>query len=374
MINRSVTILSDDALTLLQALIAIPSLSKQENETADCIELFLQQRNIKTNRELNNVWATNKYFDKSKPSVLLNSHHDTVAANSKYTRDPLLPEIINGKLYGLGSTDAGASLVCLIAAFIHFYEIENLPYNIVLAASAEEEISGKDGVEQLFAINAFRELFQHKDSFAIVGEPTELQLAIAEKGLLVLDCIAHGKAGHAARNEGENAIYKAIKAIEWFQQYHFAKISDSLGEVKMTVTSIATENKAHNVVPAGCSFVVDIRVTDVYTHEEIISTIQKHVDVEIKPRSTRLRSSSIDINHPIVKAGIALGKTTYGSPTASDQALIPLPSLKCGPGFSGQSHSADEFVEVRWIEEAVKFYIGWIGKLSGMDTGATDNG
>jgi acetylornithine deacetylase len=363
MSNKVSTILSDDALHLLKRLVAIPSLSKEETGTATCIAGFLTEKGIEYNREANNIWSVNKFFDASKPSILLNSHHDTVAPNSKYTRDPFLPMIEEGKLFGLGSTDAGASLVCLIAAFIYFYEKKDLAYNIVLAVSAEEEISGKDGIEKLFGEEKFRAFFAHPNSFALVGEPTELQLAIAEKGLLVLDCIAHGKAGHAARDEGENAIYKALQAIQWFRDFRFEKISTALGEVKMTVTSIATENKAHNVVPASCSFVVDIRVTDVYTHEEILAIIQQNVGVEIKPRSTRLRSSSIAMDHPVVKAGIALGKSTYGSPTASDQALIPLPSLKCGPGFSGQSHSADEFVEVRWISEAVRFYIELIERL-----------
>ena len=361
--NKDKTILLADALALLQLLIAIPSVSKDEEGTANCIDKFLKERNITTSRSANNIWAVNKYFDNSKPTILLNSHHDTVAANAKYTRDPFLPGITDGKLYGLGSTDAGASLVCLIAVFIYFYEEELLPYNLVLAASAEEEISGKDGIEKLFSENKFSGLFAHEDSFAIVGEPTELQLAVAEKGLLVLDCVAHGTAGHAAREEGENAIYKAVKAIEWFREFRFQKISPALGEIKMSVTSVFTENKAHNVVPASCSFVVDIRVTDVYTHEEIINIARQELDVDITARSTRLRSSSISVDHPVVKAGMALGKTTYGSPTASDQALIPLPSLKCGPGFSGQSHSADEFVEVRWIKEAVEFYIDWIGLL-----------
>lgn len=369
--KESVKILSDDALQLLQSLIAVPSLSKEEQGTADVIVSFLEERKIVINRHLNNVWAVNKYFGVAKPTILLNSHHDTVAANSKYTRDPFLPEIEDGKLFGLGSTDAGASLVSLIASFIYLYEHKDLHYNIVVAATAEEEISGKDGIEKLFSIKEFNDLFLHKDSFAIVGEPTELQLAIAEKGLLVLDCTAHGKAGHAAREEGENALYKAMKAIAWFQQFRFPLVSDTLGEVKMTVTSVHTENKAHNVVPATCSFVVDIRVTDVYTHEAILDIIQQHVEAEVKPRSTRLRSSSIDTAHPIVQAGIALGKTTYGSPTASDQALIPLPSLKCGPGFSGQSHSADEFVEVRWIGEAIEFYINWLEK---MDNWKINNG
>lgn len=371
MTKKDISILSADALNLLQSLIAIPSLSKEENGTAICINDFLTERNIKTSRSLNNIWAVNKHFDKSKPSILLNSHHDTVATNSKYTKDPFLPSVEEGKLYGLGSTDAGASLVCLTAAFIYFYEEKELPYNIVLAASAEEEISGKDGIEKLFSDKTFSDLFSHPGSFAIVGEPTELQLAIAEKGLLVLDCVANGKAGHAAREEGENAIYKAIAVIEWFKNFRFEKISPTLGEVKMTVTSVFTDNKAHNVVPASCNFVVDVRVTDVYTHEEIIETVQQHVDVEVKPRSTRLRSSSIDMSHPVVKAGIALGKTTYGSPTASDQALIPLPSLKCGPGFSGQSHSADEFIEIRWVKEATEFYIKWLEAV--MDNGKINN-
>lgn len=359
----SLEILSKDALQLLQSLIAIPSLSKNEDGTANCIAAFLDKKNIQFIRQGNNVWAINKYFDANKPGILLNSHHDTVAPNSKYSRNPFLPQIEDGKLYGLGSTDAGASLVCLIAAFIYFYQKQGLPYNIILAASAEEEISGKDGIESLFAIPEFKNWFAHKNSFAIVGEPTELHLAIAEKGLLVLDCTAEGKAGHAARNEGDNAIYKAMQAMEWFKNYRFPKISKTLGEVKMTVTSIETENKAHNVVPATCKFVVDIRVTDVYTHEEILQIIQANVDVEVCARSTRLRSSFIPVEHPIVQAGLALGKTTYGSPTASDQALIPLPGLKCGPGFSGQSHSADEFISVHWIDDAITFYIDWLHQL-----------
>ena len=355
--NNSIHIITQNAIVLLQQLIAIPSLSKQEDKTADHLENFLQQRGITVHRLMNNLWACNKNYDAAKPTILLNSHHDTVAANSKYTRNPHHAEIEEGKLYGLGSTDAGASLVCLMAAFLYFYDSTNFAYNIVFAASAEEEISGWDGIEKLFDDEKFAACFNHSNSFAIVGEPTQLELAIAEKGLLVLDCVAHGRAGHAAREEGENAIYKAIKAIEWFKNYRFKKISPTLGEVKMTVTSINTQNKAHKVVPPQCSFVVDIRVTELYEHEEVIAVIKEHVELELTARSTRLKSSCIDIDHPIVKAGIALGKKTYGSPTASDQALIPLPSLKCGPGFSGQSHSADEFIEVRWIREAVNFYV-----------------
>ncbi len=350
-------IITADAISLLQQLIAIPSLSKKEDKTAVCLENFLTAKGVAFHRLQNNVWAGNKKFDASKPTVLLNSHHDTVPANAAYTRDPHLATIEDGKLYGLGSTDAGASLVSLLAAFLYFDEAEDLPYNIVWAASAEEEISGKDGIEKLFVEENFKKLFLHADSFAIVGEPTQLELAIAEKGLLVLDCTAHGRAGHAARDEGENALYKAMDAIDWFRKYRFENISPVLGPVKMTVTSIQTPNKAHNVIPPACSFVADIRINELYTHEQILDTIKQHVNIEVMPRSTRMRSSSIDVNHPVIKAGISLGKKTYGSPTTSDKALIPLPSLKCGPGFSGQSHSANEFVAVSDIEEGVAFYI-----------------
>jgi acetylornithine deacetylase len=350
-------IVTFDAIHLLEELIAIPSLSREENNTADAIELFLKERNIDTKRSMNNVWCINQHFDAAKPSILLNSHHDTVPPNAKYTNDPYLPKISDGRLYGLGSTDAGASLVSLMAAFLYFYEEEDLNYNLVFAASAEEEISGSNGIEKLFSDAAFKLLFTHSDSFAVVGEPTTLDLAIAEKGLLVLDCTVHGTAGHAAREEGDNAIYKAMKAIDWFKSHRFERVSELLSEVKMTVTSIQTENKAHNVVPATCSFVVDIRITEMYTHEEIIDAIKENVEAEIKPRSTRLLSSSINADHPIVKAGTELGRKTYGSPTLSDQALIPLPSLKCGPGNSAQSHSADEFVAIEDIEEGVGAYI-----------------
>jgi acetylornithine deacetylase len=361
--SHSTQIGSDETLLLLQQLIAIPSLSKQESKTADAIEGFLEKKGVQFRRVENNVWARNLFFDPNKPSILLNSHHDTVPANAAYTLDPHQAQIIGDKLFGLGSTDAGASLVCLLSCFVHFYQHQDLPYNLVIAATAEEEISGTNGIELLFKDPFFAGLFQHTKSFAIVGEPTELQLAIAEKGLLVLDCNVAGRAGHAAREEGENAIYKAIKAIDWFQHFRFPKISDSLGEVKMTVTAISTQNKAHNIIPASCDFVVDIRVTDVYTHEEILDIIADHVDLQCTPRSTRLRSSFIPTDHPIVKAGMVLGKTVYGSPTSSDQALIPLPSLKCGPGFSGQSHSADEYIELTWIPEALAFYVNWLEKL-----------
>lgn len=339
------------AIQLLQQLIATPSFSREEDKTAYIIERFFKEKDIATNRHLNNVWCMNKYFDAGKPTILLNSHHDTVKPNQHYTRDPYQPEVKDGKLYGLGSNDAGGPLVSLIAAFLHFYDKENLIYNVIIAATAEEEISGTNGIESILALLP-------PVAFAIVGEPTQTNLAIAEKGLLVLDCLVHGVPGHAAREEGENAIYKALADINWFRTYRFAKVSESLGPVKMSVTVINTENKAHNVVPAQCTFVVDVRVTDAYTHEEVLAIIQQHVSCEVKARSLRLRSSWIDRNHPLVQAGILLGKTTYGSPTTSDQAVIPVPSLKCGPGDSARSHTADEFIFVDEIRQGIDTYIG----------------
>lgn len=342
-----------DSVELLKQLIAIPSFSKEEVATADAIEAFLSKRNIPAQRKKNNIWCTNKYFDKTKPSILLNSHHDTVLPNPQYTKDPFAPIVEDGKLYGLGSNDAGGALVSLIATFLYFYAAADLKYNLILAATAEEEVSGRDGIELILP-----EL--GKIDFAIVGEPTLTNLAIAEKGLMVLDCIAHGKSGHAAREEGDNAIYKALHAIEWFRSFKFPKVSQVLGPIKMSVTVVNTINKAHNVVPAECSFIVDVRVTDAYTLEEALEIIQRNVSVEVKPRSMRMRPSGIDIQHPIVQAGIHLGKTTYGSPTTSDQALIPVPSLKCGPGDSARSHTADEFIYLKEIEEGIRSYISML--------------
>ncbi|MBC8033285.1 MAG: M20 family metallo-hydrolase [Chitinophagaceae bacterium] len=342
--------LYNESIGLLKQLIATPSFSREEDATALLLETFLRQKNIETHRVKNNIWCRNRYFDESRPSLLLNSHHDTVKPNLQYTRDPFSPHTVDGKLYGLGSNDAGGSLVALIATFLHFYDKQDLKYNIMLAISAEEEISGREGIELLLP---------HLGTidFAIVGEPTLTNLAIAEKGLLVIDCTAHGRAGHAARNEGENAVYKALKDIEWLNSFRFPKVSPLLGPVKMSVTVINTENKAHNVVPASCSFVADVRVTDAYTLEEVLETIRRHISSDLKPRSLRMRSSSIAIDHPIVLAGKALGKTTYGSPTTSDQALIPFPSLKCGPGDSARSHTADEFIYLHEVEAGIDTYI-----------------
>lgn len=341
---------TNEAISLLKELIAIPSFSKEEDKTADLIEKFLSAKGVAAKRFLNNVWAVNKHFDESKPCLLLNSHHDTVKPNKAYTLDPFSPIEKDGKLFGLGSNDAGGSLVALMAVFLYFNEAEGLAYNLVFAATAEEEISGKNGIEILLA-----EL--PKIDCGIVGEPTQMQMAIAERGLLVLDVITKGVAGHAAREEGENALYKALPDIEWFKNYRFEKVSPLLGEVKMTVTVIETENKAHNVVPSQCKFVVDVRVNELYAFEEILHTIHANLKSEATPRSLRMRSTSIAMDHPLVTAGIQLKRSYYGSPTTSDKALMPFQTLKIGPGDSARSHTADEYIYIEEIEKGIDLYI-----------------
>lgn len=342
--------LYDDAVTLLKGLISIPSLSREEQGTAQLIADFLTERNIPHQRHLNNIWAKNKHFDPAKPVIVFNSHHDTVKPNPQYTRDPFSPDVVDGKLYGLGSNDAGGCLVSLIATFLHFYKRSDMAYNIVLTATAEEEISGINGIESILSQLPAIE-------FAIVGEPTQTQLATAEKGLMVLDCTVTGKAGHAARDEGENALYKAMPDLEWFRTFRFPKVSDTLGPVKMSVTVINTSNKAHNVVPADCTFVVDVRVTEQYTLEEVLEIIRANVQCEVKPRSLRMRPSGIPLEHPFVQAGLRHGKTTYGSPTTSDQALIPGTSIKMGPGDSARSHTADEYIYLDEVRQGIDSYI-----------------
>ncbi|MFN5170609.1 MAG: M20 family metallo-hydrolase [Cyclobacteriaceae bacterium] len=347
--------LREIATALLQQLIAVPSFSKEESKTASLLESFFASHGIKTNRLGNNVWAVNEHFSPDKPTLLLNSHHDTVRPNPGYTRDPFSATIEDGKLFGLGSNDAGGALVSLITTFVYFYHQTGLKYNLVLAATAEEEISGTGGIEMIWD-----KLL--KIDCAIVGEPTLLDMAIAEKGLLVLDCVAHGKAGHAAREEGTNAIYQALPDINWFRTFEFPKISPALGKVKMSVTVIQA-GQAHNQVPPQCSFTVDCRVTDAYTLDEILSTVRQHVTCDVKPRSLRLRPSGIDADHPLVNAGRKLGLNLYGSPTTSDQALIPVPSVKIGPGDSARSHSADEFIFVNEIEKGIETYVRLIESL-----------
>lgn len=352
---NNIDILIQDSTSLLASLIEIPSFSREEENTALCIIDFLTQRGVHINRVGNNIIALNKYFNADKPTILLNSHHDTVKPNPGYTKNPFKAIVEDGKLYGLGSNDAGGCLVSLIATFLFYYEEEDLAYNLCLVASAEEEVSGKGGIE---------EAYKHIPScaFAVVGEPTLLNLAVAEKGLMVLDCVAHGESGHAAREEGVNAIYKAIEDINWFQSYSFSKESSFLGPVKMSVTMVNAGSQ-HNVVPAACTFVVDVRTTDVYSNVEVLDIIKDHVNADVIARSTRLNPSTIDLNHPIVQSGIALGKTTYGSPTMSDQALIPIQSIKVGPGDSARSHTADEFIYLHEIEDGVKFYINLLKRV-----------
>jgi acetylornithine deacetylase len=342
--------LYSEAVALLKSLIAQPSFSKEEEKTGDIIAAYLDSKGVPAHRLQNNIWARNKYFDPAKPTILLNSHHDTVKPNKAYSLDPFIPLEKDGRLYGLGSNDAGGCLVSLIATFVHFFEEKELSHNLILAATAEEEISGHNGIELLLPMLG-------KIEWGIVGEPTKLDLAVAEKGLLVLDCVSHGKAGHAAREEGENAIYKALRAIEWFRSYRAPKVSDLLGPVKMSVTVIDTDNRAHNVVPSQCHFVVDVRVNECYTFEELLDIIRQSVDCEVTPRSLRMRSSGIGLDHPIVLSGLQLGRSCYGSPTTSDKALMPFPALKTGPGDSARSHTADEYIFLQEIEEGISGYI-----------------
>ena len=342
--------LEQDAIGLLKQLIATPSFSKEEEKTAEILAGFLSSRGVSVNRLQNNIWAKNKHFDSGKPTILLNSHHDTVKPNKAYSLDPFAPLVQDGKLYGLGSNDAGGCLVSLIATFLYYYERDGLSHNLMLALSAEEEISGHNGIELLIPVLG-------KVDWAIVGEPTQMQLAVAEKGLLVLDCISYGKAGHAAREEGDNAIYKAMKDIEWFSSWRAPKVSNLLGPVKMSVTVVNTDNRAHNVVPSQCHFVVDVRVNELYTFEELLDIIRENVECEVTPRSLRMRSSSIPQDHPIILSGVNLGRTMYGSPTTSDKALMPFPALKSGPGDSARSHTADEFIFVEEIGQGIQGYI-----------------
>ena len=346
---------TDDAVALLQQMIAISSLSKEEKSLADFLERYIEIKGYVAVRKENNVWILSPGFDPARPTVLLNSHIDTVKPVAGWVRDPFRPSIENGKLFGLGSNDAGASIVSLLHVFF-FLTQKQQSYNLIFAASAEEEISGKNGIETLL-----QEL--PKVDFAIVGEPTGMNMAVAEKGLMVLDCTVHGQAGHAARNEGDNAIYKALPVIDWFKTFDFAKKSDLLGAVKMTVTQINAGTQ-HNVIPDKCSLVVDIRSNEMYSNQEILDEVRKHVSCDVVPRSTRLSSTATPLNHAIVKRGRELNRAVFGSPTLSDQAIMPFPSLKMGPGDSARSHTADEYILVNEISEAIEVYIQLLDGLN----------
>lgn len=336
----------------MQQLIATPSFSREEGGTADIIAAFLQSQGGAVQRKGHNVWVTNTHFDEAKHTLLLNSHHDTVKPSSGYTRNPYEASVENGKLYGLGSNDAGGPLMALLGAFLHFKDSTDLPFNLLFAATAEEEISGKGGIESIIHDLGNVQL-------AIVGEPTLMQMAVAERGLLVLDCTVTGKAGHAARNEGVNAIYLAMKDIEWFRAYQFEKDSEWLGPVSMNVTQI-NAGTAHNQVPAECTFVVDVRLNEHYPHDEALAIIRQHVSATVKERSMRIKPSFIETTHPLIVAGHALGMSVYGSPTTSDMALMPWKAVKLGPGDSARSHSADEFIYLYEIEQGIKGYIDLI--------------
>lgn len=336
-----------EALNLLKVLISTPSMSREEEAAANALQNYMERSGILTNRSGNNVWCISPQFSLDKPTLLLNSHIDTVKPVSGWQKQPFTPTEVNGKLYGLGSNDAGGSLVCLFQTFCRLTRKEQ-PYNLIFLASCEEEVSGKNGIESVLPKLP-------PIALGIVGEPTEMQPAIAEKGLMVLDVTAHGKAGHAAREEGDNAIYHALTDIEWFRTYRFERVSPLLGPVKMSVTQINAGTQ-HNVIPDRCSFVVDIRSNELYTNEELFSLISQHVSSEVTARSFRLNSSHIDASHPVVRRAVELGRTPYGSPTLSDQALMPFPSVKIGPGRSSRSHTANEYILIRELEEALDLY------------------
>lgn len=338
---------TNDAVELLQQIISIPSFSREENLVADYLEKYLEIKGYVATRKHNNVWLVSPGFDTSRPTILLNSHIDTVKPVAGWVRDPFSPSIENGKLVGLGSNDAGASVVSLLQTFFYLTQREQ-SYNLIFAATAEEEVSGKNGIESLLS-----EL--PKIDFAIVGEPTQMNMAVAEKGLMVLDCVSNGIAGHAARDEGENAIYKALQDINWFKSFIFEKKTDLLGPVKMSVTLINAGTQ-HNVIPDKCTFVVDIRSNEMYSNEEILDEIRKNVSCEVQPRSTRLGSTATPLHHPIVLKAKKCGRKLYGSPTLSDQALMNFPSVKMGPGESSRSHTADEYIFIDEIGEAIEIY------------------
>lgn len=334
---------------LLKQLIAVESFSREEDKAAEVLRKFLKSHKITFETRQHNTWIKNKHYNFLKPTLLLCSHIDTVKPVQNWTKNPFEAIEEDGKLFGLGSNDAGASLVSLLGAFLHFYENEDLKYNLLYCAVAEEEISGKGGMELLEDITSACD-------FAIIGEPTEMQMAIAEKGLLVLDGVIKGKSGHAARNEGNNAIYLAISDIVWFQNFQFKKINQLLGPVKNTVTVINAGTQ-HNVIPDVCKYVVDVRTIPEYSTEQLLEIIRDNVKAEITPRSVRLQPSQIDKEHILVKTAEKLGIELFGSSTLSDQALLKIPSVKMGPGKSERSHTADEFVFLNEIELGVKGYV-----------------
>jgi acetylornithine deacetylase len=347
--------LADEAIELLKDLIAIQSFSKEENHTADRIQRFFSEKGIDCHRSGNNLWAFASEFNPELPTIWLNSHHDTVKPNAGYTKDPFQPLVEDGKLFGLGSNDAGGPLVSLIACFCHFIG-KTLPFNLLMIASAEEEISGPNGIASILGKLPEAEL-------AIVGEPTQMKLAVAEKGLLVIDAKVHGKAGHAAREEGVNAIYLALDDLDEIRNFEFFKTSPFLGRTKVTATVIKA-GQQHNVVPDLCEYTLDVRVTDAYTLEEALEELKSNLKAELTPRSMRLQSSHLPGDHLMNRVAEELDLEKFGSPTLSDQALIPWPSVKIGPGDSARSHTADEYIFLQEIREGIQGYIAIINKYA----------
>lgn len=340
--------LTDEAIGLLRELLRIPSFSREEDRTADALVAFLKRHGAQPQRDANNVWVVSRHLDPSKPTILLNSHHDTVRPGTTWTYDPFGAALEGDRLTGLGSNDAGASAVSLLAAFLYF-EANPQPFNLICAITAEEEVSGANGIRRLLPLLPPLDL-------GIVGEPTQMDLAVAEKGLVVLDCVAHGRTGHAAREEGENALYKAVADIRWFEQYRFPQVSDLLGPVKMTVTQVQAGSQ-HNVVPDRCTFVVDVRTNELYANQEVVELVRQHITSDVTPRSTHLNSSRIAPDHPVVRRGVALGRRTFGSATLSDQSMMPFTTVKVGPGDSARSHTPDEYILLSEIREGVRGYI-----------------
>ncbi|WP_020538267.1 M20/M25/M40 family metallo-hydrolase [Lewinella cohaerens] len=340
---------------LLEQLICTRSFSKEEKETADLIAVFFENNGLAVNRSKNNVWVKHPHWQTDLPVILLNSHHDTVKPAASWQRDPFVANWEGDQLFGLGSNDAGGPLVSLIAAFLLLKDQKNLPFNLIMAATAEEEISGAGGIAHILP-----ELGPLAGG--IVGEPTLGHVAIAERGLIVIDGEAKGVSGHAAREEGTNALYIALDDIAQLREYTFPKISSMLEGVKVSVTQIAAGSQ-HNVVPDRCQFVVDVRVNEHYTNEEVVAALQAVCQSKLTPRSLRLQSSGIAADHPLAKAVAILGLSTYGSPTLSDQALMPFPTIKLGPGDSARSHTADEFIRRTEIIAGIKTYLSVLGQL-----------
>ena len=336
-----------DAVQLLKKLIATPSVSRNEKDAADIMEQTIRSYGFEPQREANNLWIIDPHYDESRPTLLLNAHIDTVKPVASWSRDPFSPDVEDGVLYGLGSNDCGGGLCSLLQIFRMLTEKQQ-SYNLIYLASAEEEVSGKDGITRALP------LLPHID-LAIVGEPTGMNPAVAEKGLMVLDVIAHGKSGHAARNEGVNAIYEALDDMRWIRDYKFEKVSEFLGPTKMTLT-VVNAGTQHNVIPDKCTMLVDIRTNEFYDNEEVYEFIRQHLKSEVKAHSFRLKSSRIDPEHPLIRKCVAMGMKPFGSPTLSDQALMHFPSFKLGPGESSRSHSADEFIKISEIADAIAKY------------------